>query len=146
MDDGVMRIGDLLMPIAAAMKRELLGCTYIQADETPVGVPTHNQRGRNHQGYMWQYGSPGKVVVFDFRMGREGDGPKLLMGNFAGLLQTDGYLGYNKVGGPKMIHACCLAHSRGKFVDAVKVNAKDADSARIVALMDELFAIDPGRS
>jgi hypothetical protein len=33
-------------------------------------------------------------------------------------------------------------HARRKFVDAVKVDAKDQDSARIVALMDDLFAID----
>lgn len=30
------------------------------------------------------------------------------------------------------------------LVEAVKVDAKDQDSARIVALMDELFAIDRG--
>lgn len=142
LDDAVMRVGDLLMPIAAAMKRELLAGTYIQADETPVGVQTHDKRGRNHQAYLWQYGSPGKGVVFDFRMGRDGDGPKLFLGNFEGLLQTDGYAGYNKVGGLKMIHACCLAHARRKHCDAVKVNANDADSSRIVALMDDLFAID----
>jgi transposase len=156
LNDGVLRVGELLIPIAAAMKREVLAGTYIQADETPIGVQTHDKRGRNHQAYMWQYGSPGKTgaptdrsssvgcggVVFDFRMGREGEGPKLFLGNFNGLLQTDGYKGYNHVGGPKMVHACCLAHARRKFVDAVKVNAKDQESAQIVGLMDELFAID----
>ena len=142
LNDGVLRVGELLIPISAAMKREVLAETYIQADETPIGVQTHDKRGRNHQAYMWQYGSPGKGVVFDFRMGREGEGPKQFLGNFNGLLQTDGYKGYNHVGGPKMVHACCLAHARRKYVDAIKVNANDRDSARIVALMDELFAID----
>jgi transposase len=142
LNDGVLRVGELLIPIAAAMKREVLAGTYIQADETPIGVQTHDKRGRNHQAYMWQYGLPGKGVVFDFRMGREGEGPKQFLGNFNGLLQTDGYQGYNHVGGPKMVHACCLAHARRKYVDAVKVNANDKDSAQIVALMDELFAID----
>ncbi len=141
-DDAVMRVGELLVPIAAAMKRELLAGTYIQADETPVGVQMHDKRGKNHQAYMWQYGSPGKGVVFDFRMGRGGDGPKQFLGQFNGLLQTDGYSGYNHVGGAKMVHACCLAHARRKFVDAVKVDPKDQDSARAVAIMDELFAID----
>lgn len=142
LNDAVLRVGELLMPIAAAMKRALLEGHYIQADETPVGVQMHDKRGRNHQGYLWQYGSPGHAVVFDFRMGREGEGPKQFLGKFNGLLQTDGYAGYNHVGGPKMVHACCLAHARRKFVDAVKLNAKDQESARIVALMDELFAID----
>jgi transposase len=156
LDDAVMNAGELLMPIAAAMKRELLAGTYIQADETPVGVQTHDKRGRNHQSYLWQYGSPGKngvpagssssagcgSVVFDFRMGRDREGPKLFLGNFEGLLQTDGYKAYDKVGGPRIVHAVCWSHARRKHVDAVKVNAKDAESARVVALMDELFAID----
>jgi transposase len=140
--DAVMRVGELLIPITGAIKRDLLAGTYLQADETPVGVQTHDKRGSNHQAYLWQYGTPGKGVVFDFRMGRDGDGPKQFLGQFEGLLQTDGYQGYNKVGGPRMTHACCLAHARRKFVDAVKLNAKDTDSARIVAWMDELFAID----
>jgi transposase len=142
LDDAVMRVGELLLPIAAAIKRDLLAGRYLQADETPVGVQTHDKRGSNHQAYLWQYGSPGKGVVFDFRMGRDGQGPKQFLGNFEGLLQTDGYQGYTKVGGPNMVHACCLAHARRKFVDAVKLNAKDADSARIVTGMDDLFAID----
>jgi len=156
LNDGVLRVGELLLPISAAIKREVLAGNYIQADETPIGVQTHDKRGRNHQAYMWQYGSPGKTgvpadrsssvgcgsVVFDFRMGREGEGPKQFLGNFNGLLQTDGYAGYNHVGGPKMVHACCLAHARRKYVDAVKINANDRDSARVVAIMDELFAID----
>jgi len=142
LDDAVMRVGELLIPIAAAMKRELLAGTYIQADETPVGVQTHDKRGRNHQAYIWQYGSPGKGVVFDFRMGRDREGPKSFLGGFQGILQTDGYRAYDGVGGPKIVHAACLAHARRKFVDAVKVNAKDIESARIVALMDQQFAID----
>lgn len=124
------------------MKRELLAGSYIQADETPVGVQTHDKRGRNHQAYMWQYGSPGKGVVFDFRMGRDREGPKSFLGSFQGILQTDGYKGYHGVGGSQMVHAACLAHARRKFVDAVKVNAKDVESVRVVTLMDRLFAID----
>jgi transposase len=108
----------------------------------PVGVQTHDQRGRNHQAYLWQYGSPGKGVVFAFRMGRDGQGPKQWLGDFDGLLQTDGYQAYSKVGGPNMVHACCLAHARREIVDAVELNPVDADSVRIVAGMDELFAID----
>jgi hypothetical protein len=49
---------------------------------------------------VWQYGSPGKGVVFDFRMGRDREGPKLFLGKFGALLQTDGYKAYDKIGGP----------------------------------------------
>ena len=138
----VMHVGEFLLPVVSRMKKELLAGSYIQADETPVGVQTHDKRGKNHQGYLWQYGTPGGSVVFDFRMGREREGPRLFLAMYQGLLQTDGYAAYDRVGGPKMVHACCLAHARRKFIEAVKLDAHDQDSARIVRLMDELFAID----
>jgi transposase len=138
----VMRVGELLTPIVGVMRRELLCGTYIQADETPVDVQMHDGRGQNHQAYLWQYGSPGGEVVFDFRMGRAREGPKLFLEQFAGILQTDGYAAYDHTGGLKMIHAVCWAHARRKFIDAVKLNREDAAAIRIVALIDELFAID----
>ena len=91
------------------MRRELISGTYIQADETPVDVQMHEGRGKNHQAYLWQYGRPGGSVVFDFRLGRGRDGPKRFLGQFEGILQTDGYTAY-EVGGTRMVHAACWAH------------------------------------
>ena len=142
MDGWVMQVGELLMPIVRVMQRELLAGSYIQADETPVDVQMRDGRGKSHQAYLWQYGSPGGGVVFDFRMGRAREGPKQFPGPFNGILQTDGYAAYDHISGPKMIHACCLAHARRKFVDAIKINKQNADSLRIVTWMDALFAID----
>jgi transposase len=75
LDGWVMRVGELLRPITAAMSQELLRGDYIQADETPVNVQMHDSGGKNHQAYLWQYSRPGGAVVFDFRMGREREGP-----------------------------------------------------------------------
>jgi hypothetical protein len=80
MDGWVMRVGEWLSPVAAAIGRELVKGTYIQADETPVGVQMHDGRGQNHQAYLWQYGRPGGSVVFDFRLGRGREGPKAIPG------------------------------------------------------------------
>ena len=110
MDGWVMRVGELLIPVTVAMGRELVGGTYIQADETPVDVQIHDGRGQNHQAYLWQYGRPGGSVVFDFQLGRGRDGPKTFLGGFNGLLQTDGYVAYDKIGGPELVHAACWAH------------------------------------
>jgi transposase len=74
------------LPISGAMAQELLAGNYIQADETPVGVQSERVRGKNHQAYLWQYSQPSAVVVFDFRMGREREGPKRFLGNFEGIL------------------------------------------------------------
>jgi transposase len=137
-----MQVGQLLQPLARAMRGELLQGNYIQADETPVKVQTETVKGADHQAYLWQYGRPGSGVVFDFRMGREREGPKQFLGQFEGILQTDGYTAYDRVAGPKMVHAGCLAHARRKYIEAIKLDPKDHASARIAALMDELFVID----
>ena len=142
LDGWVMRVGELLIPIVDVMRRELLGGSYIQADETPVDVQLHDGRGRNHQAYLWQYSRPGGGVVFVFCLGRGREGPKEFLGQFEGILQTDGYVAYDRVGGPKLVHAGCWAHARRKFFDAVKLNPNDAVATRIVKLIDELFGID----
>jgi len=81
-------------------------------------------------------------VVFDFRMGREREGPKRFLGNFEGILQSDGYAAYDHVGGPKIVHAACWAHARRKFSEAVELNPQDQSAIGIVAQIDELFALD----
>jgi len=146
-NDAVLRVGELLIPAVDAIKRDLLACDYIQADETPVGVQTPDKKGSNHRAYFWQYSSPARGVVFDFEMTRSGEVPRKFFKEFSGILQTDGYAGYgDDVGAKGMIHACCMAHARRKFIEAVKVRATskipDADSERVVVLMDALFAID----
>jgi transposase len=142
LDGWVMRVGELLRPISAAMGRELLKGSYLQADETSVGVQTHDGQGKNHRAYLWQYSQPGATVVFDFRMGREREGPKQFLGNFEGILQSDGYGAYDHVGGPKIVHAACWAHARRKFFETLTLNPQDQTSIRMVAQMDKLFAID----
>jgi hypothetical protein len=110
MDGWVMQVGELLLPPAEAMRRELVGGAYIQADETTVDVQMHDGRGQNHQAYLWQYGRPGGGVVFDFRLGRGREGPKRFLEGFGGILQTDGCGAYDHVGVPGMVHAACWAH------------------------------------
>ena len=139
----VMTVGELLAPVVGAMRRELLAGSYIQADETTVDVQMHDRRGKNHQGYLWQYGTPGGATIFDFQMSRGREGPAHFLNKFEGILQTDGYVSYVRgVGGPKMVHAACWSHARRGFVDAIKLNKLDAASINIVELMDQLFAID----
>jgi transposase len=141
-DGWMTRVGEWLQLIAGAMREELIGGSYLQADETPVDVQMHDGRGQNHQAYLWQDGRPGGSVVFDFRLGRGRAGPKEFLGKFQGILQTDGYAAYERVGGPKMVHAACWAHARRGYVDAVKLHPHGAAARSVVARIDELFAID----
>ena len=121
LDGLVLKVGELLIPMVAAMRRELISGSYIQADETPVDVQMREGRGKNHQAYLWQYGRPGGCVVFDFRLGRGRDGPRVFLGQFEGILQTDGYTAYDQIGGTRMVHAACWAHARRQFFEAVQL-------------------------
>jgi transposase len=160
-DDVVLRAGELLIPVVEVMKRDLLAGGYIQADETYCGVQTPEKKGSNHRAYFWQYSSPGKGVVFDFEMTRGKQVAREFFKDYGGILHTDGYVAYEKdIGTKDLIHACCLAHARRGFIDAIKVqtNAQAPDARlhptdkdpsvgaptleRAVALMDNLFAID----
>jgi transposase len=142
LDGWVMRVGELLQPVVEAMRRDLLKAAYLQADETTVPVQMRDGRGSDHQAYLWQYGAPRGETVFEFQMGRGREGPKKFLGEWEGILQTDGYQAYKGIGGPKLVHVGCWAHARRKFVDAVKVNPKDGQAVAMVIRMDALFAID----
>lgn len=142
MDGWVMQVGGWLIPVAGAIGREIISNSYIQADETPIPVQMQDGRGKHHQAYLWQYGRPGGSVVFDFQLGRSREGPKKFLGDFQGILQTDGYAGYNSTGGNCMVHAACWAHARRKVFDAVKLSPGDRLATQLVARIDELFAID----
>jgi transposase len=142
LDGWVMQVGELLRPLVAIMGRQLVQGSYLQADETPVEVQMHDRRGKNHQAYLWQYGRPGGETVFDFRLGRDRAGPKYFLQDFHGLLQTDGYAAYDKVGAAGMVHAACWTHARRGFANVVKLNPGDPAASLMVARIQELFAVD----
>jgi transposase len=142
LDGWVMRVGELLVPVTQAMRKDLLSGAYLQADETTVPVQMHDGRGKNHEAYLWQYGKPGGETVFDFCLHRGREGPKRFLASWEGILQTDGYQAYDGVGGSKLVHVGCWAHARRKFVDAVKVNPQDAPAVTMVMRMDALFLVD----
>jgi transposase len=146
-NDAVLRVGELLIPIVDGMKRDLLTGRYIQADETYCGVQTPDKKGENHRAWFWQYSAPTKGVIFDFEMTRAREVPREFFKDYGGILHTDGYAAYEKdVGTKDVTRACCWAHSRRRFIDALKVQTKghaaDSGLERTVMLMDELFAID----
>ena len=140
---GVMRCGELLLPVIGAMREELLGGGYIQADETPVGVRSDLKKGRNHQGYIFEYSRPKADVFYDFQMSRGRAGPEGVLKEFKGVLQTDGYTGYDQVGSKGGIaHAACWAHVRRKFHEAHLIAKSDPLPREIIESIAALYAIE----
>jgi transposase len=139
----VMAAGGFLEAISRQMRAELLCGSYIQADETPVGVQSEQTRGRNHRGYLWEYSRPGGAVIFDFRMGRGREGPKEFLKEFGGVLQSDGYGAYDRIGGKGISHAGCWTHARRGFIEAIKVGADGKEAAaQIVRMIGELYGVE----
>lgn len=138
----VLRAGDLLRPIREAMRMELLSGGYIQADETPVPVQSEKTQGRNHQAYLWEYGCPGGTVVYDFRMGRDREGPRKFLWQFQGKLQSDGYEAYDNLAGGQVVHFGCWAHVRRKFYDVLQLDPKNQQSGEILEMIGKLYGVE----
>jgi len=140
---GVMRCGELLVPVCRAMREELLAGGYVQADETPVGVQSDLKKGRNHRGYFFEYSRPQGMVIYDFQMSRGRAGPESFLKGFKGVLQTDGYTGYDQVGSKEgIVHAACWAHVRRKFHEAHLIAKSDPHPREIVEAIAALYATE----
>lgn len=129
--DWVSGTCSLITPLFEALKAEVLQSNYLHADETPIKVMDKDKKGETHRGYYWVYqNSLDKMVLFDYREGRGGEGPQEILQGFQGYLQTDGYAGYDVFAaqqGITLIH--CMAHARRKFNDALNNDAERASHA-----------------
>lgn len=112
---------DYFQPIYDLMHELLLKRDIIHADETTCQVLHEEGRSAETISYMWIYlsGSDGLVpiVLYDYEAGRKGEFAKNFLAGFTGMIQCDGYSGYNKV--EDVILVCCMAHCRRKFFDAL---------------------------
>lgn len=111
----------LLEPLYNCLQKIVLSSNYLQADESPMQVMTEERKGSTHRGYMWVYHSPPqRLVLFDYRKGRNKEGPEELLKNYQGLLQTDGYQVYDMFESRQGITLVgCMAHARRYFEQAL---------------------------
>ena len=108
-------------PLYELMHENMLQREVLHADETTCQVLREEDRPAESTSYFWIYltGSDGlpPIVLYDYQPGRGGKYPRDFLEGFSGLLQCDGYQGYNKVADVQLV--CCLAHCRRKFYEAV---------------------------
>jgi len=124
-------IARLLRPLYEEQKRQVLGQGYLQVDETPIQVLDPKKKGKTPRGYYWMYYSPiQRIVMFDYQEGRSREGPRKLLSDFKGYLQTDGYKVYDWFGKQKDITLMsCMAHARRMFEKALDDDQKRAEYA-----------------
>jgi transposase len=119
-----------LIPLLELHRMIVLNQKYLQVDESPIKVLDRDHPNGIHQGYRWVYHAPAdRLVLFDYRRGRDQSGPKAMLADFKGIIQTDGYSVYHALfeNHPDIHLTLCMAHARRKFMDAVKDDEKRAN-------------------
>ena len=143
MGNWVMGAAELLEPLGNALWNQIKKVRLLQADESPVKILNPNKKG-----YMWVYQSldPGnKFINFEFSESRSGSVPNARLKDFTGILQTDGYSGYNQMRKSEYIVTLgCWDHARRKFADALKIygNKKSGLTGKMLKLIGKLYKVE----
>ena len=108
-------------PIYDRLHEELLKRDLVHADETTCQVLREKGRTAEQTSYMWLYTTGNDaltpIVLYDYQPSRKGSCAQNFLEGFHGLVQCDGYQGYNKL--EDVILVCCLAHARRKFFESI---------------------------
>ena len=138
--DWVGGASKLLDPLVRSLANYVKGAVKLHADDTPVPV-LQPGRGTTKTGRLWTYvrddrNAPNTsasneelcpepaAVWFAYSPDRKGEHPALHLQDFKGILQADGYAGFERLyqrcdehGSPEIVEAACWAHVRRKFFD-----------------------------
>lgn len=132
---------EILRPLYEVQKKEILSSKYLMADESPYEV--HNEtKNKLHRGFHWVYYDPlAKNVFFNYQPGRGTEGPKEILKNYKGFLQTDGYQVYDQFErNPDITLMNCMAHARRYFEQALNDNKSKAEY--FLSRIQELYAVE----
>ncbi|MCP3468213.1 IS66 family transposase [Bradyrhizobium sp. CCGUVB23] len=134
-----------LVRIYDALKLRLRSQTVIHGDETTVQVLKEAGKDPTSTSYMWAYrsgeDSEQPIVLFDYQPGRGQEHPQAFLGDYRGILMSDGYAAWRTLKGAT--HVGCMAHARRKFVDALKARKKPGGPpAQALKFFDQLYRIE----
>lgn len=157
MADWVGRAAFELRPVCDALIADLKRSTKLFMDETRAPVLDPGRR-KTKTGYFWALarddrpwgGGAPPGVAFNYAPGRGGQHAEQILHGFKGVLQVDGYAGYNRLlkpghniskPGHNISLAYCWAHARRKLVEITRTGpapiAKDG-----VKRIGELYHIE----
>jgi transposase len=114
-----------LQPLVDALRKYVLGAEKLHGDDVPVPV-LEPGNGKTKTGRLWTYvrddrpaGSEEAAGVwFAYSPDRKGEHPAAHLEKYVGVLQADGYAGFNKLYEKgRIVEAACWAHVRRKFHD-----------------------------
>jgi transposase len=109
-----------------ALRQKLRSQPLIHGDETWGQVLKEDGRDAQTKSVMWAYrsgqDSEQPIVIFEYQPGCGQKHPQAFLGDYRGLLMSDGYDAWRTLDGA--IHLGCMAHARRKFTDALKARKK----------------------
>jgi transposase len=134
-----------LVRIYDALKQRLLSQSVIHGDETTVQVLKEKDREATDESYIWAYRSGQDslepVVLLEYQPGRGQVHPQTFLGDYQGILMSDGYQAWRTLKGAT--HVGCMAHARRRFVNAFKVGKKQSGPpAQALKFFDQLYRIE----
>ncbi|QSR19168.1 IS66 family transposase [Novosphingobium sp. KA1] len=146
--DWVGRAAWYLRPLRDHILERLRRSERLFADETTAPVLDPG-RGRTKTGQLWAYarderpwgGGDPPMVAYVYAADRKGERAQAHLGDFAGILQVDGYGGYAALARRRneISLAFCWAHVRRKFYELADTSPVATEVLRRVAL---LYAIE----
>jgi transposase len=123
--DWVGACSDLLAPLVDAIGRHVRAAGKLHADDTPLPVLAPGL-GKTKTARLWTYvrddrpsGSQDPPAVwFAYTPDRKGAHPQQHLKDFSGVLQADGFAGFNALyESGRIREAACWAHARRKFYE-----------------------------
>lgn len=130
------RTAELLSPLHARLLELVAESHHVNADETTLPVLA---KEKCHKGYVWTFVADG-IVAYSYSATRSGETPRRILGETKGVLQVDGYTGYNSVTTPQgRERAACWAHARRYFFKALPTAPQ---AGEMMDLIGELYDVE----
>ncbi|MBX4876880.1 IS66 family transposase [Rhizobium bangladeshense] len=128
-----------------ALRLRLQSQPLIHGDETTVQVPKEKNKEATSTSYMWAYrsseDSDEPIVLLDYQPGRGQVHPQTFLGDYRGILVSDGYTAWRTLHGAT--HVGCIAHSRRRFVEALKTRKNGGGPPeQALRFFDQLYRIE----
>ena len=139
----------LVQPLVDALGRYVVGGRKVHTDDTPVPV-LEPGRGKTKTGRLWTYvrddrpagSDEAPAVWFQYSPDRKGERPVSHLKTFKGILQADGYAGYDRLYAQgDILEAACWAHVRRNFYDIHEHN-RSPIAAEALTRIGALYAIE----
>jgi transposase len=152
MANWIIRLDDVFRPLINLLQEHQRSGDYLQADETRIQVLKDDGKVATSDKWMWliRGGPPDRpAVLFHYDASRGEAVPSRLLDGFTGVLQTDGYAGYNQVCRDNAITRIgCWDHARRKFVEASKATPSKKKGQKVskadvaIGKIRKLYAIE----